>query len=332
MTSLLPRQGIRLELDDGGTRLTAPEVGDLALRVNRWKVLEAAGASPLGKDRRGARRDELHHLREMAEPPKDLPRLLVLFERGVDEIGHETGYDLLTHFDALMGDLDQAVRRLQSWGYTDVHVVTDHGFVLLGPSANVQPFVLEKDRVALLSDRWAFVEPGNPVPVASVPFALDKRWSVALPPGLRSFSPPGVFLHGGATLQEVVLPHLRIRQGATPTHRRMRVKARVPQTDIAIRSVKVELIPKAPESTGLFDSTPEPIRVSVYLGTVETPYTKIKTVEIQAGQADPTSVMLFLVEGHIPPAGTLLPVQVVDADTGEAYASDLNVRITRDLN
>ncbi len=88
MTSLLPRSAVGLQIDDGRPQLHSEAAGGiLCYRSYRWKLLEAVGAAPLGKNRTGTRRDEIHHLWDMTEPPKSLPRLLVLFERGVAEWG-----------------------------------------------------------------------------------------------------------------------------------------------------------------------------------------------------------------------------------------------------
>ena len=113
MTSLLPRSVVELQIDDGRPQLYSEAAeGDLCYRSYRWKLLEAVGAAPLGKDRAGARRDEIHQLWDMTEPPKSLPRVLVLFERGVDELGHGAGHEVLRHFEELLAGLERAIRKL----------------------------------------------------------------------------------------------------------------------------------------------------------------------------------------------------------------------------
>jgi hypothetical protein len=280
----------------------------------------------LAKDKAGGRRDELHHLWAMTVSPKSLPRLLVLFERGVDELGHATGHEAIRHFEALLTDIERAIRRLRAWGYAEVHVVTDHGFVLLHGSANVQTLQVDKACFALLGARSGFLKPGEQVATATVPFPLDASWSVALPPGLRSFAAPGTFFHGGATLQEVVVPHVRLV--SVKFRSRMRARALVPQVDIVTLAVKVELVPERPVSAELFD---EGIRLRVFPGTPDGPRSSEKIVDIGVDQADSIPVTLFLHRERLIPRGTEIPVQVIDVDTGEAYATGLFVRAARDL-
>jgi hypothetical protein len=256
---------------------------------------------------------------------------LLLFDRGLDEVGHGTGYELIGHFEELLKDIERAIRRLRTWGYTEIEIVTDHGFVLLPSSANVQLYQVDKGRFAWLTDRSGFLPRGEPAPVATVPFALDPNWSVALAPGLRSFAAPGTFFHGGATLQEVVVPHLKI---TSPVAARPRLRARavVPQVDIATLSVRVELAPERPARANLFEGEPEAIRVRVFLGTPTEPRSPEKIVTLTPDDAGSKSVTLFLQRDPPIMAGTEIAVQAFDADTDEAYATGLFVRAVRDLD
>ncbi len=90
MKTLTPGFNARLEIKNGKAALPSETAGDLIYRSARWKLLEAAGAGYLGKDKKGNRRDEIHHLHEFtsAQKPSSLPKILVLFNREVDEIGH----------------------------------------------------------------------------------------------------------------------------------------------------------------------------------------------------------------------------------------------------
>lgn len=333
MTSLLPAVSAQLSVKERKPHLRTKSGGDMCLRSDRWKILETAGAKPLPSGKGGPRRDEIAHLWELTETPKELPNLLVLFDRGVDAIGHGTGYEVLQHFEQLLAELERAIRRLRSWGYTEIHVVTDHGFLLLHNSASIQRMEIDKANLAVTSGRWGLVpsaEGGiaSPDPgVATVPFALDTRWRVALAPGLRSFAEPGSFTHGGATLQEVVIPHLCLR--TTVISPKMRVLAMLPMVEIATLSVKVILQPEIPAQPSLMGS-PEPVRVKVFLGTVGAPRSTIKDIEVGS---DSGSISLTLFLNDEPPImrGAEIPLQVLDADTDEAYASGLFVRAARDL-
>lgn len=331
MTSLLPTPDVHLEIKGGKPVLASPAAGgDLSYRAYRWKLLEAAGASHLGVDSKGNRKDEIHHLQELAEKPASLPQMLVLFDRGVDELGHGANYEVILHFEELIATLGRAVRKLKSWGYSEIHVVTDHGFVLLNANANIQPLELNKSQLVLSAARWGITDAGQKLPVASVPFPLDPNWQVALPPGLRSFAEPGRFFHGGATLQEVVIPHLKFVSMTVP--RRMSVTVELPKTEIFTLAVKVELTPETPAPKDLFDTQVEGLKLRIFLGDPEAPCSNEKTIEIAPGSAEPISVTLFLNREPIIAAGTQIPLQVLDQDTHYNFAHGMSIRAGRDLS
>lgn len=194
-------------------------------------------------------------------------------------------------------------------GYAEIYIVTDHGFVLLHQDVNPLPLAVDKSVFAMTNARFGFLKPGKYSPTASVPFPLDPDWQVALAPGARSFSTPGTFFHGGATLQEVVIPHLKIiTQGEI---RRMRVKAHLPQPEIHTLAVKVELIPDIPLKKNMFETDAVSIEVRVFLGSTEQPRSREKLVEITPNSST-QSVTLFLNCEPITLAGQDIPIQVMD--------------------
>jgi len=329
MASLLPQPNVRAATENGKLQLLSNAAGgDLCFRSYRWKLLETAGAASLGKDKKGGLRDEIRYLWDLVDPPKNLPRLLILFDRGMDEIGHDLGNEVILHFEELLSDLERAIRKLRSWGYLEIHVLTDHGFILMQTIGDVLLMEVEKDRFALLSPRYGILKTGETVATAMVPFPLDQRWSVALPPGLRSFSAPGKFFHGGATLQEVVLPHLKFVTKAARS--RMRVRVLVPQVEIYTMAVKVELAPEKPIPDTFFTEEPEAIKVNVFLGSPDAPRSNTKIIEIGPNVKDPISVTLILNREPAISVGAEIPVQVIDTDK-ESYAIGLFVRAARDL-
>ena len=331
MTSLLPVPDAHLEIKGGKPVLMSQAAGgDLNYRSYRWKLLEVAGANHLGTDSKGNRKDEIHHLQELAEKPASLPQRLVLFDRGVDELGHGAKYEVILHFEELIATLGRAIRKLKSWGYSEIHLVTDHGFVLLNANANIQPLELSKSQLVLSASRWGITDAGQKLPIASVPFPLDPNWQVALPPGLRSFAEPGRFFHGGATLQEVVIPHLKFISMTAP--RRMSVIVELPKTEIFTLAVKIELTPETPAPKDLFDTQVEGLKLRIFLGAPEAPRSNEKIIEIQPGSVDPISITLFLNREPTIAAGAEIPLQVLDQDTQYNFAHGMSIRAGRDLS
>ena len=203
----------------------------------------------------------------LVDKPPTLPSPLAL-SPAMHAIGHTAGAGAIHHFDALLEDLERAILKLQLWGYQEIHVVTDHGFLILHAEADVPKMVMDGSQCAFLGDRYGFVKPGSTVGVAAVPFCLDPSWNVVVAPGIRSFKSPGPFFHGGATLQEVVVPHLIFK--AEVQAQRSIVEVLLPQTDVATLTVKVMLQVVQPEVPTLFDSGGGgPLRVKVFLGALD---------------------------------------------------------------
>jgi len=331
MTGLLPDCESRLEFHEGKERLISEDsAGDLCHRSNRWKVLQASGADHLGMDNEGKRRDELHHLRSLTKKPKKLPKTLILFDRGVDAISHQAKDEAIRHYEEVLADIEWSINKLRKWGYNEIHVVTDHGFVVLHGGASLQLMEIDKDKLEKLDARWGILKEGQTSSCATVPFPLDPSWNVVLPPGLRSFKPPGRFFHGGATLQEVVIPHLKLVSERAP--RQMGVVVNLPKVEIATLAVKIELLPEIPPQRDLFDTQLEPLKLRVFLGTSDSPRSRGKVVDVEAGAEETINVTLFLERDPPTPAGSEIPIQVLEADNGKNYAAGLVVKVIKDLS
>lgn len=331
MTAWLPGCDAKLDVDGGGHRLASVAAGgDLCYSQYRKKLLAAAGAGALPAGPDGKLRDQIIDVLGMSEAPDGLPDLLVLFDRGIDSAGHGLGGDIVHYFEQALDSTRRAIRRLQSWGYSEVHIVTDHGFVLLDSGDAVQKMEVDRGAFADSGNRWGILAKGATAPTAVVPFGLDPEWSVAVPPGIRSFARPGPFFHGGATLQEVVVPHITIKSGAGAVLR-LRVEALLPVVDIATMTVKVELRPVPPETATLLD-TVQGASVDVFFGELGAPRSSKKTVEFDAGATEATAVTLFLDREPAILQGTEIPLRVIDTESGESYVSGLFIRAARDLS
>ncbi|MEW6746511.1 MAG: PglZ domain-containing protein [Planctomycetota bacterium] len=327
MTGLLPCSDVRAEVDERGrVRLMSAEAeGDLVQRQVRWHYLrsryEADSIGPGGKPA------DLSLLLDRDSPPKPLPRLLVIMDREIDQTAHAMEQEVLHHFDVVLQNLGKAVLKLLRWGYPEVHIVTDHGFVLLGSSLSPNTMCLNNSAIVTASARYAILKAGAVVEGATLPLSLDPRHRLLLAPGLRCFKDPVRFFHGGATLQEVVIPHIVFRRAMDRP--RMRVRPLVSETEIRTLTFKVELVAELPPARGLFDEKPLPVTVRVFLGPAHAPRSTVKEVEVRPDDQQPLKVLVHLQ----PPLsiGEELAVHVVDAETDLEFAENLGVRVARDF-
>ncbi len=126
----------------------------------------------------------------------------------LDKRGHTEGWKLARSVEAEVQDLVSRIRTLVQAGWSDVVVVTDHGWLLMPdglPKVELKAFLTETrwSRCAALkteaqTDAQAFKWYWNPTVM------------MASPPGAGSYRAGVEYAHGGVSLQEIVTPVLRI--------------------------------------------------------------------------------------------------------------------------
>src|SRR5262249_33453863 len=137
--------------------------------------------------------------------------------------------------EQLVGKLRRTIERLHEAGAATVHVVTDHGFLLL-PADMVnglgKPSVPE---VACFNraGSWAALKPDAPAEgVVKCPLALaSEEMMLGFPRGVRTLLKTGDFLHGGIALQEAVVPHLLSLASLAPAR---------PEVEVTVTTDKIQ--------------------------------------------------------------------------------------------
>lgn len=129
----------------------------------------------------------------------------------LDKRGHNEGWRLARAVEGEVRDLAIRIRSLIEAGWTEIQVVTDHGWLLLPgglPKVELKAFLAEH--------RWgrcAAIKPG----VASNFPEFAWQWNdvvrVVVPPGAGCFRAGMEYSHGGVSLQEMVVPHMTVRAG-----------------------------------------------------------------------------------------------------------------------
>lgn len=131
------------------------------------------------------------------------------FPGDIDSDGHNKGLKLARAVAAHLDDLAKTIRRLLNAGWKEVWVVTDHGWLLLPaglPKAELPAKLTETKwgRCAVLKDAagdrdWLVL-----------PWSFDPAVRVALAPGISAFSSGREYDHGGLSLQESVVPFMKV--------------------------------------------------------------------------------------------------------------------------
>ena len=333
MTALLPLSSTEVSFAVKGNGLHPRLDGkDAAVSGNRIAFLRAFGADCRRIDDVEARVD----------PPDAPGELLVVFgHEEVDHLGHGNADALVRHVHGEIERIARLVRKLHGWGYPEVHVVTDHGFILLDKDRLPDEVPCDRDWCRVRKARFALVSAEADLPVATLPFEWDPTLRVALPPGLAFFQAEEAFSHGGAALQELVIPHL-VSRSEVAAGKRIGVEVVLPTFELLRAAVKVTLRPVPPGAAGggqmaLFPAAGRTLRLDV-LRTGETG-TRVSVlaagrpkelrVDADAGERNAT---LFFDSAQSFAAGELLELDIRDVETTEQFPpGGVKLTVGRDL-
>lgn len=167
-----------------GQRLTQPRFVEL-LRQRGWQVLDARETG----DAAGSAWTECGTL---------------------DKDGHHKGWKLAQTVRDEVRTLVERVQALLAAGWSEVMIVTDHGWLLLPeglPKTELRGF--------LAVHRWgrcaALKETATPdLPLA--PWRWNRAVTLAFPPGIGCFVAGTEYAHGGISPQELVVPRLTVQK------------------------------------------------------------------------------------------------------------------------
>ena len=233
MAALLPHRTLRFSsdgksvlADDQPTSGTGP----------RAKVLEAVGGTALqAEDFKALSPDERRELFKSS-------RVLYLFHNRIDATGDKPGTERQV-FEAVedtQRDLIDLVKKAANANATNIFVTADHGFLFQDTELPDQFFLSEKPQgdEILITNRRYVLGRGLKVDQAFTTFSsaqldLAGEIEVQVPKSIYRLKLAGGgsrFVHGGANLQEVVIPVLEINKKRKSDIRPVNVQI-LPETD-----------------------------------------------------------------------------------------------------
>lgn len=124
----------------------------------------------------------------------------------IDHEGHDRGWKLSKQIDVLIKDISDRIRDLLDSGWKRIHVVTDHGWLLM-------PGGLPKIELpsTLAENKWgrcASLKPGASTEERLYPWFWNPSHFFALADGVSCFKKGEEYTHGGLSLQECLTLHL----------------------------------------------------------------------------------------------------------------------------
>ncbi len=332
MTALLPLGAGKVTVEIKGNTIHPRLNGkDTSVRENRLAVLKAFGA-----DCR-----EINDVEQSSDAQSGLGELLVVFgHEEVDHIGHGQAETLIRHVHLEIDRLARLVRKLHRWGYARVHIVTDHGFIMLDESKLPSEVPCDKAWCHVLKERYALVPASADLPLVRFPFAWDPEMCVAVPPGLAFFKAEKSFSHGGASVQEVIIPHL-VSRGQAAQEKRVAVEVVLPTYELQRTAVKIILRPAAAavskaSQLALFTESGRTLSLDVVRRepgdkTASVLAGKPKEVRLEA-QGPEQSVTAFFHTAARFKAGELLELDIRDVETQEQFPpGGIKLTVGRDM-
>lgn len=131
----------------------------------------------------------------------------------IDHAGHEYGWKLARHVDHLLGEAVERVQQLFAGGWTQIRIVTDHGWLLMPggmPKTNMH--------ASLSSNKWgrcAAIKSGAVSDEALYPWFWNPTHHFALATGISCYRNGVQYAHGGLTLQECLTASLTLSSSAS---------------------------------------------------------------------------------------------------------------------
>ena len=332
MTALLPISNAELSFRSKGN-YPHPLINglDMAQSQNRAAYLVQQGADV----------KKIEALETQTEAPGNIGDLLVVLGHdAVDDLGHNSADTIVRHIDLEIQRIVRLIRKLHRWGYETVHVITDHGFILLEEAKLPEEVLCDKNWCHVYKERYALVPATADIPLTTFPFAFDDDIRVALPPGLSFFKAEKSFSHGGATLQEMIIPHL-VSQSAVTKEKRIAVEVVLPAYEMMQAAVRVTLRPISSNvggngQIGLFDEKGRTLALNVFRAEGEAPQSvlpsaRAKEVRLESGVGE-KNVTLFFHSALSFKKGELLELDIRDVETMEQFPSGgIKLTVGRDI-
>ena len=132
-------------------------------------------------------------------------------EGQLDKLGHSMQAKLASSIDEQVELLKDRIEALLNAGWREVRVVTDHGWLWL--PGGLPKVDLPRYLVTTRWSRCAVVDGASQVQVPTVPWHWNSQERVAVAPGIACFVANTEYAHGGLSLQECLVPFLRVTAG-----------------------------------------------------------------------------------------------------------------------
>ena len=266
MAALLPHRTLKHSADGKIVLADDQPTNGTAARA---KILESVGGTAIqAEDFKALGADERRELFKSN-------RVLYIYHDVIDATGDKQGTErrVFEAAEQALGDLVDLVKKAANANATNIFVTADHGFLFQESELPEQFFLSQApqgDNILVKNKRYVLGH-GLKVDSAFTSFTaaqleLASDIDVQIPKSIHRLRLPGGgtrYVHGGATLQEVVVPVLAINKKRKSDTRHVNVTV-LPDTDkITTGQLVVKLFQSEPVSDKI---QPRVLRVGLYVG------------------------------------------------------------------
>lgn len=230
MASLLPGDERSLQLPDGSVTVNGKNASGIAGR-NQIISATLAGKGTAVQSEVFLEMNTKTDVREMIKDHE----VVFIFHDTIDKVGHTAATEAKTTgaVETAFDELQQILRKIANANGNNMLLTADHGFMFQQSAveeADDQPLPAA-DEWLYLNRRFALgrgITPGPAVKIfTAAQLGLPGDWSAAFPLGLGRFPLKGSgkrFVHGGLSLQEVIVPVVRIHKARVDDTERVEVE------------------------------------------------------------------------------------------------------------
>jgi uncharacterized protein (TIGR02687 family) len=252
MASLLPHSTIGFAGKDSDVVIDRKPAGGLA---NRTKILEVIGGTAISADEVLAKK-----IKDELRPYLQKHKVIYVYHDTIDKRSHKLGSESGTPEAArdALAELARLINNLTS-ADANVLVTSDHGFLFQeskigeGSKLDEEPHgeIKYRDRRFLLGEDFKVTSSFNTF--TSAQLGLEGSWQVHIPKSIYRLTQKlqgaaDRFVHGGATLQEIVVPVINVSRKGKSEVKPVEVQIK-PKSDILTNAiVRVSLLQAEPIS------------------------------------------------------------------------------------
>jgi hypothetical protein len=255
-----------------------------------------------------------YNLEELLNTPTDrIPEVAayIVFDTTLDAVGETASQLAWNTFGKLLQSVKKGVHKLLALGVNEVHVVADHGFLLLDEVGEHEKVSVRTVSAPAKKSRYLVGPHLGKTEQLRFPVPGSRDLVAWFPRGIGCFRTPGPYnyVHGGLSLQELVVPHLTVTQQVLG--RPVEVRVELPRV---IRTAQFNVVLE-PVAASIFD---QPRQVTLSLEKAGEPAVPPLSCIVSPGQ--PTTVDVFLPMGCGLEPGDQVRWLLRDAVTDEVLA------------